>query len=316
MKIIDGKLVSSNIKEDIKKEVAGILDAGLRAPHLVAVLVGDDPASETYVKNKEKACHSVGINSSVYKMPENTTTEELLKVITFLNYDDEVDGIIIQLPLPKQIDYDVVLETINPEKDVDGFHPLNVGKMVVGEETYLPATPFGILKLLEYYQIETQGKNCAIIGRSNIVGTPMSILLSRKGKRGDCTVTLCHSKTANMAEITRRADIVIVAIGKPKFLTADMVKQNAAIIDVGINRVPSDTSKTGYALVGDVDFEEVSKKADYITPVPGGVGPMTIIGLMLNTLSSYKKRINTDEIESEEHHSCCCTHHHHDEYHQ
>lgn len=299
MNIIDGKLVSSTIKEEVKKEVAQILDSGYRAPHLVAILVGDDPASATYVSNKEKTCRSVGFSSSVYKMKEETTTEELLGVVDFLNNDDEVDGFIVQLPLPSHIDKDLVINAISPSKDVDGFHPVNVGNMVIGTPTYLPATPFGILKLLEYYKIETAGKNCVVVGRSNIVGTPISILLSRKGNPGDCTVTLCHSRTENMAEVCKQADILIVAIGKPKFITADMVKKGAVVIDVGMNRVVSETSKSGYALVGDVDFEEVSKVAEYITPVPGGVGPMTITGLILNTLAAYKNSHELDVVEYE-----------------
>ena len=291
MKLIDGKEVSSAIKEEIKKEVSEIIDAGKRAPHLVAIIVGDDPASHTYVNSKEKTCQSVGMMSTVYKLPANITQNDLLETINFINNDDEVDGLIVQLPLPKHIDKDVVINTINPNKDVDGFHPQNVGKMVAGEDTFLPATPFGILKLLEYYNIETAGKHCVIVGRSNIVGTPASILLSRKATPGDCTVTLCHSKTKNIKDFCLQADIVIAAIGTPKFITADMVKADAVVIDVGTNRVPSKETKSGFALIGDVDFEEVSKKASYITPVPGGVGPMTIAGLILNTLKAYKLKI-------------------------
>ena len=291
MKLIDGKEVSSAIKEEIKKEVSEIIDAGKRAPHLVAIIVGDDPASHTYVSNKEKTCQSVGMMSTVYKLPANITQNDLLDTINFINNDDEVDGLIVQLPLPKHIDKDVVINTINPNKDVDGFHPQNVGKMVAGEDTFLPATPFGILKLLEYYSIETSGKHCVIVGRSNIVGTPASILLSRKATPGDCTVTLCHSRTKNIKDFCLQADIVIAAIGSPKFITADMVKADAVVIDVGTNRVSSKETKSGFALIGDVDFEEVSKKASYITPVPGGVGPMTIAGLILNTLKAYKLKI-------------------------
>lgn len=290
MKIIDGKEVATSIKEDIKKEVAQILDSGKRAPHLVAIIVGDDPASHTYVRNKEKACHSVGMMSSVYELPSNVSQEELLGVVDFANNDPEVDGVIVQLPLPAHIDKDAVINAVSVYKDVDGFHPQNVGKMVAGIDTFLPATPLGILKLLEYYQIETEGKHCVVVGRSNIVGTPVSILLSRKANPGNCTVTLCHSKTADIQKVCLEADILIAAIGHPNFITADMVKEGAVVIDVGTNRVPSLETKSGFALVGDVDFAEVSKKASFITPVPGGVGPMTITGLILNTLKSYKNK--------------------------
>lgn len=290
MKIIDGKEVATSIKEDIKKEVAQILDSGKRAPHLVAIIVGDDPASHTYVRNKEKACHSVGMMSSVYELPSNVSQEELLGVVDFANNDPEVDGVIVQLPLPVHIDKDAVINAVSVYKDVDGFHPQNVGKMVAGIDTFLPATPLGILKLLEYYQIETEGKHCVVVGRSNIVGTPVSILLSRKANPGNCTVTLCHSKTADIQKVCLEADILIAAIGHPNFITADMVKEGAVVIDVGTNRVPSLETKSGFALVGDVDFAEVSKKASFITPVPGGVGPMTITGLILNTLKSYKNK--------------------------
>ncbi|MDR2084920.1 MAG: bifunctional methylenetetrahydrofolate dehydrogenase/methenyltetrahydrofolate cyclohydrolase FolD [Bacteroidales bacterium] len=289
MQLIDGKEVSSAIKEEIKKEVSEIIDSGKRAPHLVAILVGDDPASHTYVNNKEKACVSVGMTSTIYKLPANITQEDLLETINFINNDDEVDGMIVQLPLPKHIDKDLIINAIDPSKDVDGFHPVNVGKMVAGEDTFLPATPFGILKLLEYYKIETSGKHCVIVGRSNIVGTPASILLSRKAYPGDCTVTLCHSRTQNIKNFCLQADILIAAIGSPKFITGDMIKKDTVVIDVGTNRIPSDKTKSGFALVGDVDFEEVSKKASYISPVPGGVGPMTITGLILNTLKAYKR---------------------------
>ncbi|MCK9301762.1 MAG: bifunctional 5,10-methylenetetrahydrofolate dehydrogenase/5,10-methenyltetrahydrofolate cyclohydrolase [Bacteroidales bacterium] len=289
MTLIDGKLVSSAIKEEIKKEVAGILDSGKRAPHLVAIIVGEDPASMTYVSNKEKACHAVGITSSVYKMPVETTQDELLKVVDFMNRDADIDGIIVQLPLPASIDKNVIINAIDPKKDVDGFHPESVGKMVAGMDTFLPATPYGIVKLLEYYKIETEGKHCVIVGRSNIVGTPAAILLSRKAYPGNCTVTLCHSKTPNIKELCLSADIIIAAIGKPGFITADMVRKGVVVIDVGTNRVESTETKSGYALLGDVDFENVSKVAGYITPVPGGVGPMTITGLIQNTLKAYKQ---------------------------
>lgn len=290
MKLIDGKLVANSIKEEIKKEVANIIDNGLRAPHLVAVIVGNDPASATYIRNKEKACQAVGITSTVYKLEENTTQEKLLEIVDYINKDDEVDGLIVQLPLPKHIDEEVIVNAITPEKDVDGFHPQSIGKMVAGLDTFLPATPYGITKLLEYYNIETSGKHCVVLGRSNIVGTPISILLSRKSDVGNCTVTLCHSRTKNIKELCAQADIIIAAIGKPHFVTEDMVKKDAVVIDVGTNRVKSDKTKSGYALTGDVDFENVAKKCSYITPVPGGVGPMTITSLLLNTLKSYNNR--------------------------
>ncbi len=290
MKLIDGKLVANSIKEEIKKEVANIIDNGLRAPHLVAVIVGNDPASATYIRNKEKACQAVGITSTVYKLEESTTQEKLLEIVDYINKDDEVDGLIVQLPLPKHIDEEVIVNAITPEKDVDGFHPQSIGKMVAGLDTFLPATPYGITKLLEYYNIETSGKHCVVLGRSNIVGTPISILLSRKSDVGNCTVTLCHSRTKNIKELCAQADIIIAAIGKPHFVTEDMVKKDAVVIDVGTNRVKSDKTKSGYALTGDVDFENVAKKCSYITPVPGGVGPMTITSLLLNTLKSYNNR--------------------------
>ena len=290
MKLIDDKLVANSIKEEIKKEVANIIDNGLRAPHLVAVIVGNDPASATYIRNKEKACQAVGITSTVYKLEESTTQEKLLEIVDYINKDDEVDGLIVQLPLPKHIDEEVIVNAITPEKDVDGFHPQSIGKMVAGLDTFLPATPYGITKLLEYYNIETSGKHCVVLGRSNIVGTPISILLSRKSDVGNCTVTLCHSRTKNIKELCAQADIIIAAIGKPHFVTEDMVKKDAVVIDVGTNRVKSDKTKSGYALTGDVDFENVAKKCSYITPVPGGVGPMTITSLLLNTLKSYNNR--------------------------
>lgn len=287
-KIIDGKLTSKKIKEGIAKEVAKMIDNDERTPHLAAVLVGADPASEFYVKSKEKACQSVGITSSLYKYSEKMTEKELLDVIGFLNNDPEVDGFIVQLPLPGHIDVDKVINSIDPAKDVDGFHPMNVGKMALGAETYLPATPAGILMLLEEYNIETSGKNVVVLGRSNIVGSPMSILLSRKGNPGNATVTLCHSRTENLKEITTKADIIVAAIGQPEFVTADMVKDGAVIIDVGIHRVEDSTKEKGYRITGDVKYNEVYKKAGMITPVPGGVGLMTIAALLNNTLKARK----------------------------
>jgi len=250
--------------------------------------VGADPASEFYVKSKEKACQSVGITSSLYKYSEKMTEKELLDVIGFLNNDPEVDGFIVQLPLPGHIDVDKVINSIDPAKDVDGFHPMNVGKMALGAETYLPPTPAGILMLLEEYNIETSGKNVVVLGRSNIVGSPMSILLSRKGNPGNATVTLCHSRTENLKEITAKADIIVAAIGQPEFVTADMVKDGAVIIDVGIHRVEDSTKEKGYRITGDVKYNEVYKKAGMITPVPGGVGLMTIAALLNNTLKARK----------------------------
>ena len=287
--IIDGKEVSKALKEKIKKEVAEIIDKGEDGPHLAAVIVGNDPASETYVKSKEKAAQGVGMMSSVYRYPEETTEEELLNVIDFLNNDPEIDGFIVQLPLPAHIDENKIIERIAPEKDVDGFHPVNVGRMAIGQKGFLPATPAGIMELLRYYNIETEGKNCVVLGRSNIVGSPMSILMSKKTSPGNATVTLCHSRTENLKEVTKQADILIVAIGKPHFVTEDMVKNGAVVIDVGIHRIEDAESPRGYKLVGDVDFENVKKKASYITPVPGGVGPMTIASLLNNTLKAYTK---------------------------
>jgi len=287
--IMDGKEVAKALKEKIKKEVAQMIDRGEDGPHLAAVIVGNDPASETYVRSKEKAAQSVGMMSSVYRYPETTTEEELLDVIDFLNRDPEIDGFIVQLPLPDHINENKIIEKIAPEKDVDGFHPVNVGKMTIGQPGFLPATPAGILEILNFYNIETEGKHCVVLGRSNIVGSPMSILMSKKNKPGNATVTLCHSKTENLTEITKTADILIVAIGKPHFVTEDMVKEGAVVVDVGIHRVEDKESPKGYKLVGDVDFENVKKKASYITPVPGGVGPMTIASLLNNTLKAYKK---------------------------
>jgi methylenetetrahydrofolate dehydrogenase (NADP+)/methenyltetrahydrofolate cyclohydrolase len=290
MKLMDGKLVSEKIKGELKKECSDLIDSGID-PHLSAILVGDDPASQTYVRNKEKACHEVGIISSVYRQSASTTEKELLAMIDFINNDPEVHGLIVQLPLPAHINPDKIIQKINPSKDVDGFHPVNAGRMVQGLPSYLPATPFGIIKLLEHYKVETEGKNCVILGRSNIVGTPMAILMSRKAYPGNATVTICHSKTQDMEKIAREADILISAIGQPAFVTAGMVKEGAVVIDVGIHRIPSDKTESGYRLIGDVKFDEVSKKASLITPVPGGVGLMTIVSLLLNTIRAAKKEI-------------------------
>lgn len=290
MILLDGKHTSDAIKKQIAAEVEQILADGGRRPKLVAILVGDDGASRTYVNNKEKACQDVGFDSAVLRYPAEISEGELLAKIREINEDPGVDGLIVQLPLPPHIDEDKVINTISPLKDVDGFHASNVGKMVLGEPSFVSATPFGIMALLEHYQIDTKGKHCVVLGRSNIVGRPISNLLSLKGNPGDCTVTICHSRTKNVEQYTRMADIVIAAIGIPKFLKEDMVKDGAIVIDVGITRVPDQTKPKGYRIVGDVDFENVAPKCSYITPVPGGVGPMTIVSLMRNTLQALKQR--------------------------
>ncbi len=289
-KIIDGKLTSKKVKEEIKAEIAKIIDNDEKTPHLVAIIVGEDPASQTYVASKEKSARLIGMTSSTYKLPEDISEEELLSTIDFLNKDDEVDGFIVQLPLPKHIDVDKVISSIDPAKDVDGFHPMNVGRMAIGQKSFVSATPAGIMELLKRYKIETEGKHCVVLGRSNIVGSPMSILMSKKTNPGNATVTTCHSKTQNMAEIMKTADILICAIGQAQFVKANMVKDGAVVIDVGIHRIDADNEK-GYKLVGDVDFDEVKKKASFITPVPGGVGPMTIAMLLKNTFIASKKEI-------------------------
>jgi len=287
--LLNGKETSNTIKVEIAKEVEEIINSGRRVPHLAAILVGEDGASKTYVKNKELACQRVGFASTLLRLDASTTEEDVLAKIREINADDAIDGLIVQLPLPSHISENKVTQTIDPTKDVDGFHDVNVGKLTKGEDTFISATPFGIIQLLERYNIDTSGKHCVVVGRSNIVGRPMSILMSRNGNPGNCTVTVCHSRTQNLAEFTRAADIVIVALGKPEFLTGDMVKPGATVIDVGISRVDADNEK-GYVLKGDVHFESCEKVASAITPVPGGVGPMTIIGLMQNTLKSYKLR--------------------------
>ena len=283
MKIIDGKEISNQIKQEIKNEVDTIISKGIRPPHLAAVIVGEDGASLTYVGSKVRACERVGFESTMVRMSNTTSEIELLDKIEELNDNDDIDGFIIQLPLPPQINTQKVLMAVSPDKDVDGFHPTNFGKMALDMSTFIPATPFGILELLDRYGVETKGKHTVVIGRSHIVGRPMSILMWRKGCPGNSTVTLTHSHTKNITQITSQADIIISALGVPKFLKAEMVKDDAVIIDVGITRVP-DTSEKGYYITGDVDFENVSKKASYITPVPGGVGPMTIAMLLKNTL--------------------------------
>lgn len=294
MELIDGKKISDDIKAEIVQEIIKIRNADGKIPHLAAVLVGEDPASQTYVASKEKSCKEVGFDSSIYRYPANISEEELLKSIDFLNEDEEIDGFIVQLPLPKHINVDNVISRIKPSKDVDGFTELNQGRMLIGKEAYIPATPWGIVELLKRSGVETEGKHCVVLGRSNIVGSPISVLMSKNNKNANCTVTICHSKTQNLAEITKQADILIVAIGKPEFVTGDMVKEGAVVIDVGIHRVESDKTKSGFKLIGDVKFDEVSKKCSKITPVPGGVGPMTIAGLLYNTLRASKKEVYKD----------------------
>lgn len=291
MQLIDGKKISATIREEIANEVRRIADAGGKVPHLAAILVGEDPASETYVSSKARACKEVGFDSSTYKFPADVSEKELLDAVEFINNDPEIDGLIVQLPLPAHIDNQKVIQQIRPEKDVDGFHPVNVGRMTIGLPAYVSATPHGIMELIMRSGIQTTGMNCVVLGRSNIVGKPMSILMARNEEPGNATVTVCHSRTKNLKEITSRADLLIVAIGKPEFVTADMVKEGAVVIDVGIHRVESSETKSGFRLIGDVKFDEVSKKASHITPVPGGVGPMTIVALLMNTLKASKKEI-------------------------
>lgn len=287
--LIDGKKTAAEIKAEIKQQVNEIVDAGHRAPHLVAILVGHDGGSETYVANKARACEECGFLSTVLRFDETVTESELLAEIDRLNNDPEVDGFIVQLPLPRHIDENRITHAISPEKDVDGFHPVNVGRQSIGLPCFHSATPAGIVELLKRYNIPTRGKNCVIIGRSNIVGKPLAALMMQKGV--DATVTVCHSATDNLADITRSADIVVAALGKPGFVTADMVKDGATVIDVGTTRVPDPSRKSGFRLSGDVDFDSVAPKCSYITPVPGGVGPMTITMLMANTLQAAKARL-------------------------
>ncbi|MFS4493675.1 bifunctional 5,10-methylenetetrahydrofolate dehydrogenase/5,10-methenyltetrahydrofolate cyclohydrolase [Maribacter sp. 2308TA10-17] len=289
MEILDGKKIANDIKAEIKAEVDKMKEKGEKVPHLAAVLVGNDGASLTYVGSKVRSCQRIGFESTLVQMPNTTSEVELLKKIEELNANDHIDGFIVQLPLPPQIDTQKVLLAVNPDKDVDGFHPMNFGKMALDMSTFIPATPFGILELLDRYQVETQGKHTVVIGRSHIVGRPMSILMGRKGFPGNSTVTLTHSRTKNLSQITTQADIIISALGVPNFLKAEMVKDDVVIIDVGITRVPDETKEKGYYITGDVDFENVSKKAAYITPVPGGVGPMTIAMLLKNTLLARER---------------------------
>ncbi|TDP00803.1 bifunctional 5,10-methylenetetrahydrofolate dehydrogenase/5,10-methenyltetrahydrofolate cyclohydrolase [Flavobacterium sp. 245] len=290
MQLLDGKKTSNDIKNEIAIEVQAIKAAGGKVPHLAAVLVGNNGASLTYVGSKVKSCQEIGFDSTLVSLPETITEDELLAKIKELNEDDNLDGYIVQLPLPKHIDEQKILLAIDPDKDVDGFHPTNFGRMALEMESFIPATPFGIMELLERYKVETSGKHTVVIGRSHIVGRPMSILMSRKGNPGDSTVTLTHSRTKNLAEFTKNADIIITALGVPEFLKADMVKEGVTIIDVGITRVDDASNAKGYVIKGDVDFDGVSKKAAFITPVPGGVGPMTIAMLLKNTLLARKMR--------------------------
>ncbi|THD69974.1 bifunctional methylenetetrahydrofolate dehydrogenase/methenyltetrahydrofolate cyclohydrolase FolD [Robertkochia marina] len=290
MEILDGKKISNQIKDEIAQEVSKMKAKGEKVPHLAAVLVGEDGASLTYVGSKVRACERIGFESTLVKLPETTTEEELLGKIHELNTNDDIDGFIVQLPLPKHIDEQKVLLAVDPDKDVDGFHPANFGKMALEMESFIPATPFGIMELLKRYEVPTSGKHTVVIGRSHIVGRPISILMSRKGDPGNSTVTLTHSRTQNLEAFTKDADIIISALGVPNFLKANMVKEGVAVVDVGITRVPDETAKKGYRIVGDVDFEEVSKKASYITPVPGGVGPMTIAMLLKNTLLARERK--------------------------
>lgn len=290
MQLIDGKKTSTEIKQEIAAEVASMIAAGKRRPHLAAILVGHDGGSETYVANKVKSCAECGFESTLLRFEDDITEQQLLDEVRKLNENDEIDGFIVQLPLPRHIDEQRIIEAVNPDKDVDGFHPVNVGRLSIGLPGFKSATPAGIIELLRRYNIPTSGKHVVVIGRSNIVGKPIASLLIQKGYPGDATVTVCHSRTANLAELTRQADIIIAALGKPGFVTADMVKDGAAIIDVGTTRVPDATRRSGFRLCGDVDFDNVAPKCSYITPVPGGVGPMTICSLMLNTLQAAKQR--------------------------
>lgn len=290
MQILDGKIVSQSVKEKVKEKVILFKKEGRKTPHLAAILVGNNGASETYVASKVKNCEEVGFKSSLIRLEESVSEKELTAAIEKLNNDDDVDGILVQLPLPKQINEEKIINLIHPGKDVDGFHPMSIGKMVQGLPTFIPATPYGILLMLEHYKIETAGKHAVVIGRSNIVGRPISILLSRNTYPGNCTVTVCHSRTKNLKDICLQADIIVAALGIPEFLKADMVKNDAVVIDVGITRVPDAAKKSGFAIKGDVDFTNVSAKCSYITPVPGGVGLMTIAALLMNTFTACENK--------------------------
>lgn len=296
MQLLDGNKTSKQIKNEIKADVAKHVADGYRPPHLAAVLVGNNPASQSYVSYKIKDCHMVGFKSTLHELSEDISEKELLSLIDELNRQDDLDGYIVQLPLPKHINEDKIIQAIDPIKDADGFHPTNLGRMILDLPTYLPATPYGIMEMLDRYNIDTSGKNVVVLGRSNIVGRPMSILLSQKGNPGNATVTLCHSRTKDIKSFTKNADIIVAALGVPNFLTADMVSDGTVIVDVGINRVEDKSAKNGFKLIGDVDFEQVKEKASFITPVPGGVGPMTRAMLMKNTLHAYKRNyLNTED---------------------
>jgi methylenetetrahydrofolate dehydrogenase (NADP+)/methenyltetrahydrofolate cyclohydrolase len=292
MLILDGKIAAQAVKDDIKQQVLSLIAAGNKKPHLAAILVGSNGASETYVASKVKSCEEIGFTSTLVRFDDGIDEAILLAKIAELNSDDDIDGILVQLPLPKQINEQKVIEAIAPAKDVDGFHPVNIGKLVQGLQTFIPATPYGIMLMLEHFKIETKGKHAVVVGRSNIVGRPMSILLSSNNPYGNCTVTICHSHTKNLAEICLQADILVAALGKPEFVKANMVKEGAVIIDVGITRIEDATAKKGYRIKGDVAYAEVAEKASAITPVPGGVGLMTIAGLLKNTLQAYQARQN------------------------
>ncbi len=286
MQILDGKIVSQAVKDTVKEKTALLKSTGKKTPHLAAVLVGSNGASETYVASKVKSCEEIGFKSTLIRLDESIAESELIEAIIALNADKDVDGILVQLPLPKQISEEKIINLIHPDKDVDGFHPMSIGKMVQGQPTFIPATPYGILMMLEHYKIETKGKHAVVIGRSNIVGRPISILLNRNAYPGNCTVTVCHSHTHHLKEICLQADIIVAALGRPGFLTADMVKENAVVVDVGITRVTDATKKSGFAIKGDVDYINVAPKCSFITPVPGGVGLMTIAALMMNTYNA------------------------------
>jgi len=294
MLLLDGKIAAQAVKDSIKQQVLALTSSGSKKPHLAAILVGNNGASETYVASKVKSCAEIGFDSTLIRLDSTVDESTLLSTIEELNNNNAIDGILVQLPLPKQINEQKVIEAISPAKDVDGFHPVSVGKLVQGLQTFIPATPYGIMLMLEYFNIETKGKHAVVVGRSNIVGRPMSILLSSNTKYGNCTVTICHSHTKNLKEMCLQADILVAALGKPEFVKADMVKHGAVIIDVGITRVDDATAKKGYRIKGDVAFEEVAAKASAITPVPGGVGLMTIAGLLKNTLQAYEARQKGD----------------------
>lgn len=294
MQILDGKAKAKSVRDELAKEVEELRKEGKRTPSLAAVLVGDDGASETYVNAKVRDCEQIGFGSKLVRLDQSVSEEKLLEVVAELNEDDEIDGFIVQLPLPDHIDENKIIFAIDPAKDVDGFHPENFGRMALNLPAFIPATPYGIVELLSRYDIQTEGKHCVVLGRSNIVGSPVSILMSRNHRYGNATVTLAHSRTRNMKELTLDADILISAVGKPDFISADMVKEGSVVIDVGMSRVSDPTKKKGYRLAGDIKFDEVKEKAGFITPVPGGVGPMTRAGLLMNTRKAYRRRMNLD----------------------